>query len=131
MDYASLPYNKDLASLETILREADRAGGYCVHGKTPSLMSRLEVQGVGTVALPVQEAQIRSLIEVAERAPYGKGQSTVLDTTVRDCWQIDRTDVEVGGIGWAEAFSALMGRVTDGMGPIATKLEASPYKLLV
>lgn len=94
-------------------------------------MPRLEVKRVGTVAFPVQPAQVRALIEVAERAPYGKGPSTVLDTSVRNCWQIDSAAIRLGGQGWTVAFTTIMEQVSGGLGCPSERLEARPYKLLV
>jgi hypothetical protein len=46
-------------------------------------MLRLDVVGVGTISFPVPELQAREIIRLAERAPYGRGERTVVDTTVR------------------------------------------------
>lgn len=48
--------------------------------------------GVGRLGLPLSVEQASTLKAVAEQAPHGKGLRTVLDTTVRDAW-------EVGGVG--------------------------------
>jgi hypothetical protein len=43
----------------------------------------LTVEGVGPVALPLLPAQAEHLIAAAERAPYGRGEDTLTDISVR------------------------------------------------
>ena len=131
MGFTQIEYNTDQNEIEQLLQSLDRPGDYCVHSKLVSPMPLLQVDEIGTVAFPVQEAQVRSLIGVAERAPYGKGPDTVLDTSVRDCWQIDSSSFELGGQGWAQSFKAIMQQVSDGLGCPSERLEARPYKLLI
>ena len=94
-------------------------------------MPNLVVDRVGTVAFPLQEAQIDALIGTAERAPYGKGPDTVLDTSVRNSWQIDHEAFQLGGPGWPPTLQKILGEVAKGLGCDRERLEALPYKLLV
>ncbi len=87
----------DTKSLETLLQSIDRPGEFFTHGQLLIPMPVLEVDGVGLLSFPVPDVQVRALIEVAERAPYGKGPETLVDTSVRDCWQIDAAQVRLGG----------------------------------
>ncbi len=52
---------------------------------------------------------MRSLIELAERAPYGKGADTLVDTSVRNCFQIDADQILVTGNACADTFSHILG----------------------
>ena len=131
MGFTRIKYNTEQSEIERLLVSLDRPGDYCVHSKLVSPMPLLRVDEVGTVAFPVQDTQLRSLIEVAERAPYGKGPETVLDTSVRDCWQIDSSAFELGGQGWSQSLGAIMEQVADGLGCPSERLEARPYKLLL
>ncbi len=78
-------YALDWRQIETLLRSVDRPGGFCTHGRDYVPMPTLEVDGVGALSFPVPADQIRALITVAERAPYGKLEETLVDTSVRDC----------------------------------------------
>lgn len=131
MGFTRVKYNTNQEDIERLLESLDRPGDYCVHSKLVSPVPLLQVQQVGTVAFPVQEAQIMALIAAAERAPYGKGPETVLDRSVRDCWQIDSSVFQVGGQGWTQSFKTIMADVSDGLGCPSERLEARPYKLLV
>src|SRR5205807_8906866 len=72
------------AALSTI----SRPGDFCIAGTADLLAPRLEVAGVGPLALPLLPVQAEQLIAMAERAPYGRGEDTLTDTKVRRTWQI-------------------------------------------
>ena len=121
----------DNRSLEKLLQSIDRPGDFFAHGRLLIPMPVLKVDGVGLLSFPVPDVQVRALIEVAERAPYGKGPETLVDTSVRDCWQIDAAQVRLGGRAWPETFSGILGATATGLGCPIERLEAQLYKLLV
>lgn len=113
------------------MQSIDRPGDYYAHSRIVTLMPRIVVEGGGTIGFPVLGAQIRSLIGVAEKAPYGRGPDAVFDTSVRDCWQIDSKQIRIGGEGWRAASDRILGQVANGLGCPLDEVEALPYKLLV
>ena len=117
--------------IERLLRSVDRAGDFCVHGRLVAPMPRLEVEGVGMLAFPVPEPQLRSLIGVAGPAPYGKGPETLIDTSVRDCRQIGPESIRLAGEAWPETFAEILDRAASGLGCPGDRLEARLYKLLI
>ncbi len=117
--------------IDELLRSVDRPGDYCVGGRIFTPMPRVIVEGAGELSFPVPEAQIEALIAAAERSPYGKGAETVLDTSVRDSWQIDATDVRLDGRAWPDSLAKIMDMVAAGLGLPAERLGAELYKLLV
>jgi len=125
-----LEYGSD-AAIEDLLHSVDRPGEFCVHGKLYAPMPTLEVEGVGALAFPVPESQLRTLIGAAERAPYGKGPQTVTDSSVRDCWQIGTKRIGLGGGVWADTFAGILERAAAGLGCPPQRIEAPLYKLLV
>ncbi len=58
-------------------------------------MNSIDVEGLGQLSLPLQEADLLRLKGIAEKAPFGKGFDTVHDEEVRDAWQIDAKKVTV------------------------------------
>ena len=130
MGVIDLEYGSD-ASIEDLLRPIDRPGDFCVHGKLYAPMPRLEVEGAGMLAFPVPEAQFRALIGAAGRAPYGRGPETVVDTSVRDCWQIGAEQVSLSGGAWPETFAEILDRCASGLGCPVERVEARLYKLLI
>ena len=117
--------------IEKALRSIDRPGDYCVHGRLLAYMPGLEVDAVGTIAFPVQEAQLDRLVQAAEQAPYGHGPETVFDSSVRNCLQIDPARIRLHGKGWHETFGSILTRAANGIGCPADRLEAELYKLLI
>ena len=59
--------------LAAALAAVDRPGDFYASGMTELHTPRLEVEGVGLVALPVLPIQVAQFVAAAERAPYGRG----------------------------------------------------------
>ena len=118
-------------AIEKLLRSVDRPGDFCVHGRLFAAMPRLEVEGAGALAFPVPRAQIRALIRAAERAPYGKGTKTLVDRSVRDCWQIEPERVRLAGAAWRKTFAGILGSAAAGLGCEPGRLDAQLHKLLI
>ena len=126
-----IEYNMDNSPLEKLLLSIKRPGDFYAHGRMFVPMPKLEVENIGVLSFPVPEAQIRALINTAERAPYGKGTDTLVDTTVRDCWQIDGMSIDMGGAMWDDTFSRILDEAATGLGCPGERLEAKLYKLLI
>ena len=131
MGAETVEYSTNNVELEKLLRSIDRPGEYYAHGRRFLPMPRLEVDPVGMVSFPVPTAQVGELIEVAERAPYGKGPETLVDTSVRDCWQISADKIRLGGGAWEDSFGWVLDQAAQGLGCPRGRLDAELYKLLV
>ena len=112
--------------LAAILTTVRRPGDFFASGLIELLAPQLEVDGVGQIALPLLPTQAKQLVAVAERAPFGRGEQTLVDTAVRRTWQIGPNQVR----GWARTLSAILTRVCDGLG-VAESVQAEFYKLLL
>lgn len=75
-----VPYNRDLKALEDVLAAVRRPGDFFVRGSLETPMPRVEINGVGVISFPLLDSQIQDIITHAERAPYGRGGETILDT---------------------------------------------------
>ena len=126
-----IDYAGNHAALEQLLQSVDRPGDFCTHGRLFAPMPRLEVKNVGLLSFPVPDTQVRALIDVAEQAPYGRGADTLVDTSVRNCWQIDASRVRLGGGAWADTLSSIVDAAAAGIGCPPGRLDAQLYKLLV
>jgi hypothetical protein len=102
--------------LAKILAHVDRPGDFYVVGRTEWLAPRIEVEGVGQIALPLLAAQAKRLIKVATRAPYGRGAETVVDTKVRRTWQIEASRIAFGGKHWAQTLAGIVATAAEGLG---------------
>jgi hypothetical protein len=129
--FIAVEYNQDSKSLETVLSAVKRPGDFFVGGAIELPMPKLEVEGAGTLSLPVPNSQIAMLIRQAERAPYGRGNETIVDTAVRKVWQIGSAKVRIGGKSWTANFETILSRVSTGLGCEGMTISAELYKLLV
>ena len=124
----SLPSLVD--SLAGVLSTVRTPGEFHVAGQTELHLPNLVVAGVGPVALPLLPVQARTLIAVAERAPYGLGERTLVDAEVRRTWQISADQVQIGGKHWAKTLQSIIAKVAAGLG-VRQEIAADLYKMLV
>lgn len=132
-DYAQItvPYNRDLKALEDVLVAVQRPGDFFMRGVLETPMPRVEIDGVGVISFPILNSQIQDIIKHAECAPYGRGGETILDTSVRNTWQLPPAHVRIGGKSWGRSFQHILSTVTDGLGCTERDISAEFYKLLV
>ncbi len=93
-------------------------------------MPAIDVDGVGRIAFPILPAQAERLVAIAEAAPYGRGEETVVDREVRRTWQVDSARVRIGGRHWEKTLGDIVADVALGLG-VSGPLAADFYKLLV
>ena len=117
--------------LTKLLLSVKRPGDFCTHGRLFLPMPTLAVEGVGLLSFPVADAQVQALIRAADRAPYGKGEQTLMDKSVRDCWQIDASRLRIGGHAWADTFTTILNAAAAGLGCRSDDLDTRLYKLLI
>lgn len=117
-------------SIFSALSAITGTGGFHSTGTSSFFFPILKVEGMGEVAFPLSASQAKELIAVAEAAPYGLGEKTVLDETVRKCWQLDASRFELQSPQWKTFLEETVARVREDLG-IAGKVSAYPYKLLV
>lgn len=127
----AIEYNDYHSELEEVLNSIDRSGDYFAEGRLERLPPRMSVEAVGTIAFPILQPQVQSLIEAAERAPYGRGEKTILDRSVRDCWQIGASQVRFAGSRWDDTLASVLERVAEDLGLPRSGFSAQLYKLLV
>ena len=116
--------------LARLLDMVQRPGDFYATGSTEIFTPSLEVDGVGPIALPLLPVQAEQLIAVAEQAPYGRGEETLVDTAVRRTWQIDAARVRIGGRHWPRDLEAIVQQAAAGLG-VTQPVVAELYKLLV
>jgi hypothetical protein len=130
-DSIRVEYNQDLKPLEELLEGVERAGDFFVSGTVEIPMPKVEIEGMGVLSFPVPQSQIAELIALATRAPYGRGEETILDESVRKVWQLPPDKVRLGGKSWAVSFENILKQVISGLGCEGMAVSAELYKLLV
>ncbi len=130
-DYEEFQFDERLTPLADLIGSVNRPGDYCVQGRRFAPMPRVEVGTIGTLSFPIPPAQTEALIAEATRAPYGRGQETIVDRSVRDCWQIAADRVDVAGGAWAGTFGDILRQTAEGLGCPADAVSPVLYKLLI
>lgn len=123
---------KDIAkelnrAVSRIVRPAD----YCTSGRVPFVLPGLEVEGLGPVGLPLMASQAQELKSRCAQAPYGKGEETLVDVSVRRVWHLQPNQFSLTNPGWSELLRSVADRVQAGLGLKDQLLEAHLYDLLL
>jgi predicted 2-oxoglutarate/Fe(II)-dependent dioxygenase YbiX len=120
-----------MQELITLMDKVKTSGAFSVSGTLPSIPPGLDVKGVGHIGLPLTAHQAKALIELSEQAPFGRGEETIVDTDVRQSWQISADEFELGNPQWNEALQAAADQIGKDLGLSGCKIGFEPYKLLV
>src|SRR5216684_581476 len=112
------------------LRSIERPGDFCVGGIREIVMPTIDIDGVGRIDFPILPVQAERLAAIAEAAPYGRGEKTVVDREVRRTWQVDSAKVRIGGRHWDKTLASLVADIALGLG-VSEPVAAEFYKLLV
>ena len=51
--------------------------------------------------------QVKALIESATQAPFGRGEATIVDTSVRNTWQLDPSQFTINSEKWDDVLDDL------------------------
>lgn len=115
----------------TCLQKIKGEGSFISHHVSPFHFPGLVVKDVGEISYPINEVQIKKLIDKANKAPFGKGNKTIVDTTVRSAWEIDATDLTFTDTGWEEFIRKLTEKIKPDMGLEDYTISAVLYKMLI
>jgi hypothetical protein len=116
--------------LAKLLSTVQRPGDFFASGRLGLPAPRLTVDGVGEIALPLLPVQAGQLIGLAERAPYGRGPETIVDTNVRNTWQIEPR-LRLAGKDWQATIDHAVALAAAGLGVVEEPVTAELYKLLI
>lgn len=129
--HGDIRFDERLTRLVEHLEAVQRPGGFCTHGRLLAPMPRIAVAGAPTLSFPVPDIQAKALIGAAERAPYGRGQETLHDDAVRNCWQLDPDCIRIEGGAWRQTFEQILEETAVGLGFASDLILAELYKVLI
>ena len=66
-----------------LLSMKDTPGTFATKGVLVSSLPGLTIEGVGPICLPLCNDQAKKIINVASQAPFGFGEETFMDESVR------------------------------------------------
>ncbi|RDX51144.1 hypothetical protein OH76DRAFT_1401917 [Lentinus brumalis] len=93
----------------------------------------LNIDGLGTVGLPLSIRDAAAIKQCAEQAPFGMADRTIVDKSVRDTWEIDATKVHFMNAAWAPFMAQTVRDVCEVLGVNfqASQPRCELYKLLL
>ncbi|KIJ99772.1 hypothetical protein K443DRAFT_8177 [Laccaria amethystina LaAM-08-1] len=92
----------------------------------------LTIAGMGLVGLPLNKRDARQIIACSSRAPYGHGESTVVNANVRDTWEIEPAKIKFDSPAWAQYVQDLsVNVVRKALGVSQKAPRCELYKLLL
>eukprot|EP01116_Phalansterium_solitarium_P014054 TRINITY_DN3157_c0_g1_i1.p1 TRINITY_DN3157_c0_g1~~TRINITY_DN3157_c0_g1_i1.p1 ORF type:complete len:414 (+),score=135.65 TRINITY_DN3157_c0_g1_i1:99-1340(+) len=118
--------------LRNALDSVSRPGDFATSGVLEAPLPGLEVDGIGTIALPLIAEQAERLKSRCVRAPFGRGQETLVDPAVRNTWQLAPDSFRLRNAAWAKTIDRLLRTLSAALGlPEAAVVKAHIYKLLL
>jgi hypothetical protein len=114
-----------------ILDESVSQGRFYATGRLPMLDFELEIKDFGSVPLPVTAENAEQIIRKCQRAPYGLGSKTLVDTSVRNVWELGPRKFKIHSAAWQKQLAVMVKDVGQQLGLEGQKIKAQLYKLLV
>jgi hypothetical protein len=113
-----------------LIDSLEESARFVTSGAVAPVLPGLDVKGMGAIGCPVSEVDARRLIAQATQAPYGRGEDTIVDTSVRRVWQIEPSRFTLRNAEWGTHLEAITAAVKQDFG-IHQKVSPHLYKLLV
>ena len=117
--------------ISQLLHSIQAPGTFSAKQTGPARGLHLEVRGVGPISFPVSTVQAEALCQIAQPAHYGKGEKTILDTDVRDTWEVPKDRVHIDAEPWEEVLRPTLDSLSEDLGIIGGRLEADFHSMLV
>ncbi|PBK72531.1 hypothetical protein ARMSODRAFT_882642 [Armillaria solidipes] len=108
-------------------------GSYAYSGLLPQAPNPcLSIEGIGPIGLPLSPRDARLIIECASQAPYGHNEQTIVNTEVRDTWEIDQGSIKFENPVWDTFLKqTVVPTVSQSLGTPSTNVRCDLYKLLL
>jgi hypothetical protein len=122
------------AELEECLSDIQGSGSFAVFGRLNNPPNPgLYLKKGGPISLPLSDRDAEVIIAASHAAPFGKGEGTLVDTSVRKTWEIFPTDFEIRNQSWGQFLSSIVAMVSTGLGIHAAGkgISAKLYKMLL
>jgi len=122
--------NEFIKSIVKAMEHAKRPAKFDTQGKVDLASDDVSVNGFGAIKLPIQPAAAQKLSEIAVQAPYGQRTQTLVDTNVRDTFEIEADRVSCSEK-FKDALRLALVQVADALQLDKERLRAELYKLLI
>ena len=126
-----------LTTLESCIqsRDADSSSGSFCGGhplQLPLRLPILRVEGVGPLAFPLPPMMCRDLIGHSKQAPFGRGERTLVDVSVRNTWEIDAALISVDAEWTSAVTDVVLPQLSKDLGlDSVDAVNCRLYKMLI
>lgn len=121
--------------VEHCLDNVKSAGSFASFGVQSMFpLPGLEIDGLGSLGLPLSERDVMALIERCHKSPFGRGSETHIDETVRKTWELDASQFSLTNPAWHSFEMSIIRRVAQDLGIAIEgggRLVPHRYKLLL
>ena len=110
------------------------AGSFATFGSLESfVLPGLVVDGIGDIGLPLSAHDAKILIRASRQAPFGQGNRTLVDKSVRDTWEINGDRVSFLNKAWTDWLQGIVSTMADNLGVSAggQNVRAELHKMLL
>jgi hypothetical protein len=90
----------------------------------------LSIGTLGPVGLPLSVRDAMAIAGICKQSPFGRGDETVVDETVRKTWELDTTEFSCCNPAWEVYLDTLAQQAIQNLG-VQVIATAQPYKLLL
>lgn len=124
-----------LDNLSVALQAIKDSGTFATSGHFPSAPNPvLSIDGIGIVGLPLSSRDAEIIIAAATQAPFGHGERTVVNTDVRDTWELQPNQVRFLNPAWKDWIEKeVMAKAANDLGIAnsAQTVKCELHKLLL
>lgn len=129
---AAAPPPRPLELLTAALADLKSPGDFAVAIPVASDDLHLDVKGVGALTYPIPAAVAEQLCAVGRPAAFGRGDKTLLDSKVRNTWEIPKSRIKLDARAWKPTLTAQLTVLKASLGiPENVEIEATFDKMLV
>ena len=120
-------------SIANTLKKVKRPGFYVTGGVCSMPLPSLSINSLPGVilGLPLADSHAKSIIESSTQAPFGRGEETIVDTSVRCTWQLNPSQFVINNPEWEKKLEILLERVKADLGCEGMQVSCELYKLLL
>lgn len=122
----------DLAQI--LSEDSSVKGSFAFHHSYPEAPNpTLYLDGLGHIGLPLSIRDAEAIKSRANQAPFGTGERTVVDKSVRDTWELDASQVRFDNPAWDPFLKRVVQEIctTLGVNIAASEPRCELYKLLL
>ncbi|KAK5955576.1 hypothetical protein OHC33_003217 [Knufia fluminis] len=119
-----------LNTLDRILTD----GTFAYSGVLPQYPNPgLTVNNLGVIGLPLSDRDAKALISQCQQSPFGKGVRTLIDLSVRKCWELASDQFSIKNAAWPTFVNGLLDKAYQEFGLSCPRqnVSAELYKLLL